>query len=235
MHLVEDDSYALTRFEGEGEPALFDLSGKTDALPLVVLDDDRARASASAGSSSRRARRGRSRRARPTSYITPSLLEPGDGVRVHHARQLRAAPGRLREILRARRDAMLAALASTSRRRRGRVRRAATSSGWSCPSPSTGVPCWREPRASRRLRARRSAPCRARCASRTPRSAPGTSPRASPGLPPQPARSSKRPRTWLPTVPGDRRVKKCTEPVALSSTASTDRPRPALPPSASSP
>ena len=28
MQIVEDDSYALTRFEGEGMHALFDLSGK---------------------------------------------------------------------------------------------------------------------------------------------------------------------------------------------------------------
>jgi len=110
MQIVEDDSYALTRFEGEAEHALFDLSGKTTiyvssfsttiapglrvgwlVLPEGLADEV---SEAAAGT-----------------YITPSLLSQAtvfefitNGAFERHLAGLRAA-------LRHRRDAMLAALA----------------------------------------------------------------------------------------------------------------------------
>jgi len=110
MQIVEDDSYALTRFEGESQHALFDLSGKltiylssfsTTIAPglrvgWLILPELLAEQIAAAAADT---------------YITPSLLSQATvfefitrGSFERHLDELRAG-------LRLRRDAMLAALA----------------------------------------------------------------------------------------------------------------------------
>ena len=106
--LVEDDSYGLTRFEGERPPALFDLSGGRSVysssfsatispglrvgyfvLPEPVADE----VGALAGSM----------------YITPVLLAQATVYEFIARGAFEAHIARLREALRARRDALLAA------------------------------------------------------------------------------------------------------------------------------
>jgi DNA-binding transcriptional MocR family regulator len=110
MHLLEDDSYALTRFEGERLPALHDLSwgrslysssfSATVAPGLrvgwLILPDELA------GPVARRAN---------DTYITPALL--GQATVFEFIRRGSFEPHLLglRERLRERRDAMLASLA----------------------------------------------------------------------------------------------------------------------------
>ena len=142
MQIVEDDSYALTRFEGEGEHALFDLSGKTtiylSSFSTTIAPGPARGLAHPPGGARRRHRRGRGRRVHHA-----VAAEPGDRVRVHHARQLRAPSRRAaRRRCSMRRDAMLAAL--ERHMPDGDVvasRRAATSSGWSCRASRTGAPC----------------------------------------------------------------------------------------------
>jgi DNA-binding transcriptional MocR family regulator len=108
MYLLEDDSFALTRFEGDRVPALYDLSGgqtlysssfsATVAPGLrvgwLILPNELAGPS----------------RPRDDLYIT-LRCSAGDGLRVRQPRCPEPHLARLREILRARRDAMVAALA----------------------------------------------------------------------------------------------------------------------------
>ncbi len=107
--LVEDESYALTRFEGEILPALFDHSGKktiysssfssTVAPGLrvgwFILPVELAGTLTEAASST---------------YITPVLLSQATVFEFIGRGSLEPHLLRLRELLRARRDAMLAAL-----------------------------------------------------------------------------------------------------------------------------
>ena len=107
--LLEDDSYGLTRFEGEPLPALFDLSGGRSAysssfsttiapglrvgffvLPEGVAGEVEALATGT--------------------YITPSLLAQATVFEFLQRGLLEPHLARLREGLRARRDALLAAL-----------------------------------------------------------------------------------------------------------------------------
>ena len=141
MLLVEDDSYALTRFEGEararalrplGEGTLYSSSFSTTIAPglrvgwLVLpegLADDIAADAAD-------------------SYITPSLLSQATVFEFITPRQLRAPSRRLRAAAEAapRRDAGRDRAAHA----RGALlaaRRAATSSGSSCPASPTAAPC----------------------------------------------------------------------------------------------
>ena len=109
MQIVEDDSYALTRFEGEGMQALFDLSGKVTVylssfsttiapglrvgwlvLPEGLADDIAADAA--------------------DSYITPSLLSQATVFEFITRGSFERHLGELRAGLRLRRDAMLAAI-----------------------------------------------------------------------------------------------------------------------------
>ena len=110
MHLLEDDSFALTRFEGERVPALYDLSGgqtlysssfsATVAPGLrvgwLILPNELA------GPVAARAN---------DVYITPALLGQATVFEYINRGALEPHLARLREILRARRDAMVAALA----------------------------------------------------------------------------------------------------------------------------
>jgi DNA-binding transcriptional MocR family regulator len=109
MLLLEDDSYALTRFEGEAEPALFDLSGKHTlysssfsttiapglrvgwfVLPEPIADE---LAVAAAGT-----------------YITPSLLSQAIVFEFMSRGSFEPHLVRLRAAVRLRRDATVAAL-----------------------------------------------------------------------------------------------------------------------------
>lgn len=107
--VLEDDSYGLTRFEGERLPALFDLSGKTTIysssfsatiapglrVGWLILPEARAPGLIAAANST---------------YISPALL--GQAVAFEFIRRGSFEPhlARLREGLKLRRDTMLAAL-----------------------------------------------------------------------------------------------------------------------------
>jgi DNA-binding transcriptional MocR family regulator len=109
MQIVEDDSYALTRFVGEGEPALFDLSGKTTIylssfsttiapglrVGWLILPEALAEDIAGAAADA---------------YITPSLLSQATVFEFITRGSFERHLGELRAALRLRRDAMLAAL-----------------------------------------------------------------------------------------------------------------------------
>jgi DNA-binding transcriptional MocR family regulator len=110
MHLLEDDSFALTRFEGERLPALYDLSGGTTLYSssfsaaiapglrvgwLILPDDLAARVNERASST----------------YITPGLLGQAAVHELITQGALEPHLTRLRDTLRARCDAMLGALA----------------------------------------------------------------------------------------------------------------------------
>jgi DNA-binding transcriptional MocR family regulator len=110
LHLLEDDSFALTRFEGERLPALFDLSGgatlysssfSASIAPglrvgwLILPNDLAARVSERASST----------------YISPVLLGQATVHEFISRGALEPHLTRVRETLRERRDAMLAALA----------------------------------------------------------------------------------------------------------------------------
>jgi DNA-binding transcriptional MocR family regulator len=107
--LLEDESYALTRFEGEALPALFDLSGKrtvfsssfsTTIAPGLrvgwfILPEGLARQVIDAASST---------------YITPVLLAQATVYEFLRRGSFEPHLARLRTELKLRRDAMLAAL-----------------------------------------------------------------------------------------------------------------------------
>ena len=190
MQIVEDDSYALTRFEGEAEHALFDLSGKTtiylSSFSTTIAPGPPRRLAHPPRDARRGHRRGRGRRVHHA-----VAAEPGDGVRVHHARQLRAASRR------AARRAPARAATRCSPRSRGHLpdgevvasRRRLLRLGGAARDSPTAVPCWRAPTASRRWRARRSARCRARSGCRT---APRRRTRSTPASSASPPRSRSR-------------------------------------------
>jgi DNA-binding transcriptional MocR family regulator len=109
MQIVEDDSYALTRFEGEGTHALFDLSGKNTIylssfsttiapglrvgwliLPETLADDIAATAA--------------------DTYITPSQLGQATGFEFITRGSFERHLADLRAALKLRRDTMLAAI-----------------------------------------------------------------------------------------------------------------------------
>jgi 2-aminoadipate transaminase len=107
--LLEDDTYGLTRFEGESVPALFDLSGGRSAYSssfsatvapglragfFVLPDDLAARVEELAAST----------------YITPALLSQAIVFEFMQRGALEAHLARLRAALKARRDALVAAL-----------------------------------------------------------------------------------------------------------------------------
>ncbi len=108
--LVEDDSFALTRFEGEREPALFDLArgrsvyGSSFSAAIapglrvgwLILPDELA-----AGVAARAT----------ATYISPALLGQATVFEFIRRGHLEPHLEALRERLRARRDALLAALA----------------------------------------------------------------------------------------------------------------------------
>ena len=89
--IVEDDPYALIRFEGEALPAIFDYAGKTSIYMSSFSKTDRAGAARRlddpAGAARRRADRGCG-----LDLHHAVACEPGDRARVHRARQLRAEP-----------------------------------------------------------------------------------------------------------------------------------------------
>jgi DNA-binding transcriptional MocR family regulator len=110
LHVLEDDSFALTRFDGERLPALYDLSGGTTLYSssfspsiapglrvgwLILPDDLALRLSERASST----------------YISPGLLGQATVHEFISRGALELHLTRLRETLRARRDAMLDALA----------------------------------------------------------------------------------------------------------------------------
>ena len=110
MHLLEDDSFALIRFEGERVPALYDLSGGqtlySSSFSATVAPGLRAGwlilPNELAGPVAARA---------TDVYITPALLGQATVFEFINRGALEPHLTRLREILRARRDAMVAALA----------------------------------------------------------------------------------------------------------------------------
>ncbi len=110
MQLLEDDSFALTRFEGERLPALYDLSGGTTLYSssfsasiapglrvgwLILPNDLVGRVSERASST----------------YISPGLLGQATAFEFISRGALEPHLQGVRETLRARRDAMLDALA----------------------------------------------------------------------------------------------------------------------------
>jgi len=109
MSLIEDDSFALTRFEGERLPALYDLSGGTTLysssfsasiapglrVGWLILPDELAAAVANRASST---------------YITPALLGQAAAYEFIARGALEPHLERVRYTLRTRRDVMLAAL-----------------------------------------------------------------------------------------------------------------------------
>ena len=164
LPVLEDDPYGLVRYEGDPPPLLHELEGGE----LVTYTSRR---------SPRPSRRGPRRVLRPA-RAARGAVRARRGLHVHHAGLARRgdrvgvrAPGRfepnlvrVRGLLKARRDAMLAALdRELGGRRRGAGPRAATSSGWISPTTSTRPSCWR----GRRRRASRS--CAARTSSRRQR------------------------------------------------------------------
>ena len=163
LQIVEDDPYGLVRYEGEPQPSLFELSGKTLHLQLVVLEDDLA------GPARRlvhppRGAGGRAHRGRRLDLHHARAAEPGDRARVHPARQLRAEP-------RARQRPAQGA----PRRDAGRARHAPLGLHLDAPAGRllhlARVPARarsRRPCSSRR-RASRSSPASTAAASRTPR------------------------------------------------------------------
>jgi DNA-binding transcriptional MocR family regulator len=110
MLIAEDDSYALTRFEGETQHALFDLSGKTTAyissfsttiapglrVGWLILPESLAEDVAAAAADA---------------YITPSQLSQATVFEFITRGSFERHLGELRAGLRLRRDAMLAAIA----------------------------------------------------------------------------------------------------------------------------
>jgi DNA-binding transcriptional MocR family regulator len=110
LHLLEDDSFTLTRFEGERLPALFDLSGGATLYSssfsptiapgvrvgwLILPDDLAARVTERASST----------------YISPGLLGQATVHEFISRGALEPHLTRVRQTLRERRDAMTAALA----------------------------------------------------------------------------------------------------------------------------
>ena len=107
--LVEDDSYGLTRFEGEAPPAVFDLSGGRTVysssfsvtvapglrVGFFILQDDLAGQLADVATST---------------YITPVLLAQATIYEFINRGSFEPHLARLRDGLKLRRDAMLAAL-----------------------------------------------------------------------------------------------------------------------------
>jgi 2-aminoadipate transaminase len=110
MQLLEDDSFTLTRFEGERLPALYDLSGGQTLysssfsaivapglrVGWLILPNELASAVASRASSA---------------YITPALLGQATVFEFISRGALEPHLARLRNSLRERRDAMAASLA----------------------------------------------------------------------------------------------------------------------------
>jgi DNA-binding transcriptional MocR family regulator len=110
MHILEDDSFALTRFDGERLPALYDLSGGATLysssfsasiapglrVGWLILPDDLAAAVSERASST---------------YISPGLLGQATVFEFISRGALEPHLTRMRETLRARRDAMVGALA----------------------------------------------------------------------------------------------------------------------------
>ena len=163
MQIVEDDSYALTRFEGEREPALFDLSGRT-TLYISSFSTTIAPGLRVGWLILPKTLVGRVSEARGRDVHHAVAARPGDRVRVHQPRRASS-----RTSACARRCAPVATRCSTRSpsicpRPRGRDPRAATSSGSSFQSRSTAGPCSRGPRESRRFRAPSSASPPARAA-----------------------------------------------------------------------
>ena len=172
MQIVEDDSYALTRFEGEADARAVRPLRQAHGLPLVVLDDDRARPARRLARSSRRRSPTTSPRTRADTYITPSLLSQATVFEFITRGSFERHLGELRAALRLRRDAMLAAIerhmpgATCSRPEGGYF-------VWlELPGSPTAARCSSARRASRPWRAPRSARCRAGCGSRTAAAAP---------------------------------------------------------------
>ena len=183
--IVEDDPYGLIRFEGEPQPSLFELAGGDSIYTLVVLEDDRARPARRLVHPPRGARGGARPSARNSTYITPVLLS--QAVVHEFITRGRFEPNleRVNGLLKARRDAMLAALEQAPLRQ----------PRWS--HPEGGYFIWlelpegtdaaevlearrgRDGRARHRLRRRR----RTRCGSPTASSRPTRSTRASSGSP----------------------------------------------------
>ena len=150
MQLVEDDSVRAHALRGRAAAGAVRPLGRHDALQLVVLGHDRA------GAARRLADPARRRSPQPSPRGATDLhhagaARPGDGVRVHHAAaSFEPHLRRVRETLRERRDAMLAALAehlpeATCVAARGRVLRLARSSRRACGRPRRRS---RAPRAS---------------------------------------------------------------------------------------
>ena len=109
--LVEDETYALTRFEGERVPAHLRLLGRSQRAQLVLLGHGRAGAACRLPHPARAARRGADGRSHPTAYITPVLLAQATVYEFLARGAFEPHLMRLRDGLRVRRDALLAALA----------------------------------------------------------------------------------------------------------------------------
>ena len=194
--VLEDDPYGFVRYEGTAPPTMFEIEGSI-AGPgrpyLLVLEDDLTGASRRLPDPAQAA----AQAARADRLLDHHLaLEParGDGLRVRPARSLRAQPGAdERPSPHApRRDARRRWSGTSATAQAGAGRKAATSTGSTCPKASTPASCWRgRPRPA-------SPSARAPTSIRTA-AAPARS--GSPTAPPRPRRSSAGSPSW-PSWPG---------------------------------
>src|SRR6186713_336009 len=143
MLVLEDDPYGLVRFEGEAPPTVFELAGgenvvysssfsKTISPGLrvgyLVLPAELAAEVESVAAAA---------------YITPGLLSQATVYEFLRRGNLEPNLERVCALLRARRDAMLAALDQHLPEAVWTIRRAGTFSGWSCLGGSRRPTCGR--------------------------------------------------------------------------------------------
>ena len=199
--VVEDDPYGLIRYEGEPEPSLFELTGRTCVYSssfsktispglrvgwYIFPEELAAELTEDAAST----------------YITPVLLN--QAIAHEFVRRGNFEPNleRVNGLLKARRDAMLSALDRHLSGCTWTHPRAATSSGSSSRRARSRRTCSRRQRASHSCPASTAAVCRTPHDSRTASSRPKRSTSASSGSPPR--SSTRRRRRRLPRAGGHR-------------------------------
>ena len=187
--IIEDDPYALIRFEGEPLPAIFDYSGKNSIymssfsktiapglrVGWMILPEEIAEDLAEEAAST---------------YITPSLLSQAIVHEFIARGSFEPNLRRMNELIKVRRDAMLAALdkhfsGATVDAARGRLLRLARGADRHEPRRGARAREGRDGRASAPSSARRPAACGSPTATRRPRrsrsASSGSPPRCSTG------------------------------------------------------
>ncbi len=138
--VLEDDPYGLVRYEGDPLPSVFELSGGGDRVLLVVLEDGRARAARRLVRPARGSSLPQLEALATSTYISPPYLSQATVLEFLTRGSFEPNLERVNGLLRARRDAMLAALErEMPDDATGRGPTAATSSGSSFrPAPPSG-------------------------------------------------------------------------------------------------